>query len=494
MNEVASNTPLYIILTSMIASVLILFTRKNINLRETWTFIAAIIKFILVLSLYPAVSQGQVLTFEFFELLPDVYCRLRVDSLGLFFALVASSLWIITSIYSIGYMRGNKEKNQTRYFFSFALSLSAAMGIAFSGDLFTFFVFYEMLTLATYPLVAHKETPEAIKASRKYLVYSLTAGACLLFSMAWIYTKTGSLQFEAGGMLSGAFSGKALVALFLMMIYGCSVKAALFPVHAWLPSAMAAPTPVSALLHAVAVVKAGIFGVLRMIGFVFGPNLLNDSGLWKVVAFMAGFTILYASMIALAQDNLKRRLAYSTISQLSYIILGAALLSPTSYYGAMLHLSNHAMMKITLFFCAGAIYVQAHKENISEMRGLGRKMPFTFGAFAVGALGLSGLPPLCGLISKWYLVKGALEVHEWMAVFVFLSSALLNAAYLLPVVLTGFAKPNTQIEADEKRLALISPPVMTAILVILFGSIPFLIGLQAELPLITSNSVYGGMP
>jgi len=492
--EIASILPLYAVLISALAAGLILITRRQPNVREFWTLAAAVIKFLLVASMFPLVSRGYIITFRLFEVIPDIACSFRVDPLGLYFALLASGLWIITSVYSIGYMRSLKEHEQTRYFASFALCLSATMGIAFAGDLFTFFIFYEILALATYPLVAHKETKEAILGGRKYLVYALTAGVLFLFAIAWTAKASGTLSFTPGGFLGSSLSPRALWVLFFLFIYGCGVKAALFPVHEWLPTAMVAPTPVSALLHAVAVVKAGVFGILRITGFVFGPELMRDSGLWFALACLAGFTILGASCIALTQENLKKRLAYSTISQLSYIVLGAALAAPAAYFGSILHMANHAMMKITLFFAAGSIYAHLHKEDIRDMKGIGRIMPWTMAAFTVGALGLSGLPPFCGLISKWFLCKGALQSGEWVFLAVFLSSALLNLAYLGPVILTAFGPNPDPLRGNERIKSLTLPLVLTALASILFGSVPFLISKQMQLAALAASSVFGGTP
>jgi len=489
--EIVSARPLAAILVSTVAAVFILFTRKNRSTREFWTFLAAGLKFAIVISLLPLVQSGNVIVFEFFKVMPGLTASLRVDALGLYFAIVSSGLWIITSIYSIGYMRTLKEHAQGRYFASFALSLSAAIGIAFAGDLFTFFIFYELLTIATYPLVAHKETKEAILGARKYLVYSLTGAAFFLGAILWTYKLTGTLQFQAGGFLESIRSWPTILCLFFMFIYGAGVKAALFPVHAWLPTAMVAPTPVSALLHAVAVVKAGVFAILRITGFVFGPDVMRHYGLGLILSLIAGFTILYASVIALAQDNLKRRLAYSTISQLAYIILGAAIVSPSAYLGSMLHLSNHAMMKITLFFCAGAIYACTHKENISEMRGIGRQMPWTMAAFTIGAIGLSGFPVFSGFISKWFFCQGAIQAEHWVALIIYLCAALLNAAYLLPVIVTAFSRADSNVVIREKPFTLISPLVMTAALVLLFGCIPFLIHSQINLARLAVGPIFG---
>lgn len=485
--------PLLAIAAGSIAALLILLSGRHRQVRELWTFLAAGAKFALVCSLVPAVLEGRAPYFPLFEIVPGLVCSLRVDPLGLFFALVSSGLWILTSIYSVGYVRSLNEHAQTRYFFAFALSLASTMGIAFAGDLVTFFIFYEMLTLATYPLVAHREDEEAIGAGRKYLVYSLSGGALLLAAIAWITVRREQISFTAGGFLAGFFTPRELLLLFALAVYGTGVKAALFPVHSWLPTAMVAPTPVSALLHAVAVVKAGVFGALRMIGFVFGPSLLRETGLWQPLAWAAALTIIGASLLALVQDNLKRRLAYSTISQLSYILLGAALTSPIALLGAILHISNHAFMKITLFFCAGAIYVKTHKENVSEMDGLGRAMPLTMAAFTLASFGMVGLPLLAGFVSKWFLGLGTLAAERPIFLGVFLFSSLLNAAYFLPISFRAFYyRPRGIGRVRENSFALIVPLLATAILVILFGAVPALIRFQAKLAQLAAGGVFGG--
>ena len=489
--EIFSSIPIWAIFTSIAATFLIMRSGHTPNVRDGITLVAAGIKFALVLSLYPTIQAGKIIVCPLLSLGDGFHLSLRIDSFGFYFALLASFLWIITSVYSIGYMRKLEEARQTRYFASFALSLSAALGIAFAGDLLTFFCFYELLTLATYPLVVHKETPEALKAGRKYLVYSLSAGALLLGAIAWTYTHTGNLAFQAGGIFNGN-PHEALPILFVLFIYGCAVKGSLFPVHAWLPSAMVAPTPVSALLHAVAVVKAGVFGILRVIGYVFGPEFLSEYSIGDWLAPMAGFTIIGASCIALAQDNLKRRLAYSTISQLSYIILGAALFEASAFTGSILHIANHAFMKITLFFCAGILYAYSHKQNISELRGIGYKLPGTMIAFTVAAVSLSGFPPLCGFISKWFLGQGALEADKMWAFIIYLSSAFLNAAYLLPVVFTAFSKSKKNFDFAEKPNSLTVPVWITGLFVLLLGTVPFLMDSQRHLALMAVQSIFGG--
>ncbi len=459
----------------------ILLCDKRPNFREFWTFAAAFLKFGIVLSLVPGALRGETVEWTLFSLVPGVSFTLSADPLGVFFALVASGLWIVTSVYSIGYMRGHAEKKQTRFFASFAVSLGSTIGIAFAGNLLTFLVFYELLTLATYPLVIHKESKEAIRSGRMYLAYALTAGLCFLSATVWIYFRTGSIEFEAGGMLvDGSFSGGELKALFLLLMIGVGVKSGIMPLHSWLPAAMVAPTPVSALLHAVAVVKSGVFGLIRVTGFVFGPDLMREYGLDIALACFAAATVLFASVIAMRQDNLKRRLAYSTVGHLSYIAIGTALIAPSALQGGLMHLSAHALMKITLFFCAGAIYVHAHKTEISQLDGLGRTMPWTFGAFAVASLGLAGIPPLSGFLSKWWLAVGSVEAGREWALGIFLLSGLLNAGYFFPIVIRAFFRPPPPENGNEGHHSplgeaspwMVVPLCLTALLAVIFGVFP----------------------
>lgn len=420
---------------------------------------------------------------------PQLSATLRVDALGYLFALLASGLWLLTSLYSVGYVRLQSEKKQTRYFSCFAICLGSTVGIAFSSDLLSFFIFYEILTIATYPLVVHRETPQALRAGRKYLLYTLSAGVCLLAGVAWTWILSQQLSFVPGGFLKGTAQDSTLRWLFLLFGLGWGVKAAIFPLQGWLPSAMVAPTPVSALLHAVAVVKAGVFGCLRVSGYVFGLDFLRELGISEVLAILAAATIVGASLAALLQDNLKRRLAYSTVSQLSYIMLGVALASEAAWRGAVLHLVNHGVMKITLFFCAGAMEVGAHREKISEMGGIGRRMPWTLAAFAVASFGMMGTPLLCGFISKWHLALGSLEAGRPIYLGVLLLSSFLNAAYFLPIVYRGFfcASPDF-VKKREAPWELLAPLLVTAGLILLFGSVPPLIEAQLRLVSWTGGS------
>ncbi|MGH7846462.1 MAG: proton-conducting transporter membrane subunit [Candidatus Binatia bacterium] len=438
-----SLAPLLAVLISLFAAVLILLSSRRPNVREAWTILAALCKFAVVSSMVPAVLSGLYPEIRLFEIVPGISLALKADPLGLSFALSAALLWIFTSFYSIGYMRALEEHNQTRYFASFAVCLSATMGIAFAANLLTFLIFYEVLTISTYPLVIHKESAAAISAGRKYLAFLLSAGVALLLAVGLTQAMGGTLEFSAGGFLSPGIGPAGLLALFVLFLVGVGGKAGLIPLHSWLPTAMIAPTPVSALLHAVAVVKAGVFGFARVMGFVFGPALAADIGATSLTAVAASVTIVVASLLAMAQDNLKRRLAYSTIGHLSYIVLGTALLAPAGWLGGLFHITTHAAMKITLFFCAGAIYVKTGRENVSELDGIGRQMPLTMAAFAIGSLGLAGLPPVGGFLSKWFLAQGTVETGQPVLLGVLLLSGLLNAGYLFPIVIRAFFKSST---------------------------------------------------
>jgi len=486
--------PFYAVMVSLIAVPLIMLSSRHANLREFWTLAASIVKFSLVFLLLPGALAGRIAGFTFWEISPGIALALKADQFGVFFALIASGLWILTSIYSIGYVRGLKEHKQTRYFASFAVCLSATIGIAFAANLLTFVFFYEILTIATYPLVIHKETKVAIAAGRKYLVYTLTAGVLLIAATAWTYRIAGTVDFRAGGLFGNAsFSPSAITVLFLLFLGGVGVKAAIMPLHSWLPAAMAAPTPVSALLHAVAVVKSGVFGVVRVVGFVFGPALMRQFDLNILLATVAGVTIILASLLAFRQDNLKHRLAYSTVGHLSYIVLGAALLSPASLIGGLLHIANHATMKITLFFCAGAIYVRHHKEKISELDGIGRVMPWTMGAFTVGAIGLAGIPPINGFVSKWQLGLGALQADEILPLAVLVLSGLLNAGYFAPIIYRAFLKkPAVPFDHGEASPAMVIPIVITALFSLLLGLDPDLFFHFYRLAATVSGSILGG--
>jgi multicomponent Na+:H+ antiporter subunit D len=440
------------------------------NLRESMTLLSAALLFVTVLQLLPGVLAGERPELVLFDMLPGIALAFRVEPLGMLFALIASGLWIVASVYSIGYMRGNEEEHQTRFYVYFALSLAATVGVAFSANLATLFLTYEALTLVTYPLVTHHGTPEAMRAGRVYLgILLATSIVLLLVAVGATWVIAGTLEFGDTPILAGKLEGGATAALLALYMFGTG-KAALMPVHRWLPAAMVAPTPVSALLHAVAVVKAGVFAVVKVIVYVFGVDALADSGAAGWLPWVAGFTIVAASVVALRADNLKRRLAYSTVSQLAYVVLAAALLTPLSVVGAALHIAAHAVGKITLFFAAGAIYTAAHKTEVSQLDGIGRRMPWTMGAFTIGALSLIGIPPFAGFVSKWYIVQGAFAAEMHIAVAVLLASTLLNAAYFMPIVYAAFfrAPPEGHAHGEAPLASVLALAVAAAGTVVLF--------------------------
>lgn len=426
------------ILIPFIGSLLVIAAGKYPNLRETITLITATILFTVVLAITDYTFQGVALEQSAIELFPGLAIGFSVEPLGVLFALVASFLWIVTTIYAIGYMRGHNESNQTRFFCCFALAISSVMAICFSGNLLTLFIFYEVLTLSTYPLVTHAGNDAAKRGGRVYLSILLgTSIAFLLFAVLGTFALTGDLTFQAGGVFNDSHSKMAMAILLVLFCYGIG-KAAVMPFHRWLPAAMVAPTPVSALLHAVAVVKAGVFSILKIVIYIFGLDNLRELATTDIMLYIGAATILLSSCIAMTKDNLKARLAYSTVSQLSYIVVGALLASSIASAGAALHIATHAVGKITLFFCAGAIMVACHKKNISDMVGLGKKMPITMVAFTIGAISIIGLPPMAGTWSKWFLTVGALEADKLIIVAVLMISSLLNIAYLLPIPIKAF--------------------------------------------------------
>ncbi len=469
--------PLLAVLVSALGALLIAWTgERRANLREFWSVAAGLLMFAFVASMIPEVLAGGTPECVLFRLLPGIELAFRADAFGLLFAAGASLLWILTSFYSIGYMRSLKEHAQTRYFACFALALSATVGVAFSANLFTLFLFYEALTLVTYPLVGHKETPEAKAGARKYVIYLLGAAKVLLVAAIILtYNVAGTLEFHHGGIFPAeqiAAHPTLLYVIFALFLFGFA-KNALMPLHSWLPAAMVAPTPVSALLHAVAVVKTGVFSTLRVFLFVFGPYAMREIGADQLALLAASVTILVGSLLALGQDNLKARLAFSTVSQLSYIILGAALLNQSGVLGGAAHITNHAVSKITLFLCAGSIYVSTHKTEISQLSGLAKRMPWTMAAFALASSSVVGIPATSGFVSKWYLAIGTVELPSLALLGVILVSSLLNAAYLGPVVYKAYFEeaPGSQEEVREVPW-MVAPLAISAAASLLLGIFP----------------------
>lgn len=458
-----------------LAAALIPLFHRNPNLREAVTLGAAAVLFAVVLVLFGQVSAGGRPATGALELGLGLELGLAVEPLGMLFALVASGLWIVNSIYSIGYMRGNGEPRQTSFYVCFAVAIAATMTIAFAANLFTLFVGYEVLTLSTYPLVVHKGSEEAKRAGRIYLLMLLgTSMVLLLPAILWTWQIAGTVAFTPGGVLAGLASPLTVGLLLALYAFGIG-KAALMPMHYWLPAAMVAPTPVSALLHAVAVVKAGVFTVLKVAVYIFGLDLLADTGASDWLVVVGSFSLVMASLVALTKDNLKARLAYSTVSQLAYVVVGAALATSAAMVGSGMQIAMHAAGKITLFFCAGAIYVATHKTEISDMAGIGRIMPVTMTAFFIGALSVIGLPPLGGTWSKWWLAVGAADAGHLFVIAVLMVSSLLNVAYLMPIVARGFflpppgTAPGGKVAVREAPLACtVALSVTAALCVVLF--------------------------
>ncbi|MDG2319627.1 MAG: monovalent cation/H+ antiporter subunit D family protein [Rhodospirillaceae bacterium] len=457
------------------------------NVREAYTLGTAALLFMVVLIILPTVMQGGRPSTEGLTVLPGLEVRFVIEPMGMIFALIASTLWIVNSIYSIGYMRGNKEKKQTIFYTCFAIAIASTIGIAFAGNLFTLFLFYEVLTLSTYPLVTHKGDDAAKAGGRMYLGILLTTSVVFLLpAVIGTYYVAGTGDFTVGGIIPADESPIVIGALGVLFIYGIG-KAAVMPVHRWLPAAMVAPTPVSALLHAVAVVKAGVFTVVKVIVYVFGLDLFSGVDATSWVVYAAGFTVLVASIIALGQDNLKRRLAYSTVSQLSYVVLAAAMATPLAIIGAAMHITAHAFGKITLFFAAGSIYTAAHKTEISQLNGIGKRMPITMAAFTIGALSMIGVPPTAGFLGKWYILSAAMEIKDWFVLFVIFVSTLLNTAYFMPIVYRAFMKDEDVPPEHEHGEA--PWPVVLALSLTALGTLSLF--LFPEVPLTLAKALVG---
>lgn len=473
--------PVLIVLSSLLPGLLIFTLREDqIRTRTLLNLFGVVLKLILVGLMLYGVSQGLMFHFEL-PFLPNAPLILQGDALSLQFVTLSSVLWLATTVYAIGYLEGAKLRS--RFFGYFSLCVSATVGLALAGNLVTFLLFYELLTLATFPLVVHRGTPQALRAGRIYLAFTLGGGTLALMGVALLHTIAGSPEFIEGGYLLNLVDdhGPALVLAFVLLIAGLGVKAALVPLHGWLPQAMVAPAPVSALLHAVAVVKAGAFGIVRVVYDVFGVEVMHGLQLHQPLLWLAALTIVYGSVRALQQQDIKKRLAFSTVSQVSYITLGVALMGPVAAVGALVHLVHQGLMKVTLFFAAGNFAESLHVHRIDEMNGIGQRMPLTMAAFTVGALGMMGAPPIAGFISKWYLGQGALEVNQVWVMGVLMLSGLLNAAYFLPILYRGwFMQPPTEWPEDtrigggipgwrETHWMLLLPVLFTAGLSILVG-------------------------
>lgn len=475
--------PLLILGSSLIPGLVIFaLPEARVRTRSVLNLLGAVTKLTLVSWMVWDIYQGH--QFETrLPLLPNLDLALQIGPLSVLFVTLSALLWLVTTIYAIGYLEGSPHRS--RFFGFFSLCVTATAGVAMAGNLLTFLLFYEILTLVTYPLVVHRGTEAARRAGHIYLVYTIPAGVLLLLGTVWLYTLTGTLEFTSRGFLRDMDQSQypALTTIFFLLVMGFGVKAALFPLHGWLPQAMVAPAPVSALLHAVAVVKAGAFGIVRIIYDVFGVEFASQLGVTQPLAMLAAITILYGSLRALFQDDLKRRLAFSTVSQVSYITLGVAIAGPIATIGGLVHLVHQGLMKITLFFCAGNLAETLGIHKVSEMRGVGKRMPLTMVAFTVGALGMIGIPPIAGFISKWYLGLGALQAEQSWVILVLIASTFLNAAYFLPILYTAWfcqptsAWPNERhFGSKETGWALLLPSLTTAGLAVaagLLASLPY---------------------
>ncbi|AZG35553.1 complex I subunit 5 family protein [Shewanella psychromarinicola] len=475
--------PLLILASSFLPGLIIFCLPEDRVVTRTMLNLAgALFKIVLVGGMFWGMLHGY--HFEArLALLPGLDLVLRSGPLAMLFVTLSSGLWLVTTVYAIGYLE--ESPHRSRFFGFFSLCVTATTGVALAGNLITFLLFYELLTLCTYPLIVHRGTDIARQAGRNYLIYTIMGGALLLLSSVWLYTLAGTLEFTDRGFLSGldASLHPTLMIIFGLLIAGLGVKAALIPLHGWLPQAMVAPAPVSALLHAVAVVKAGAFGIIRVVYEVYGIEFANSLGLTLPLATLAAATIIYGSLRALFQDELKRRLAFSTVSQVSYIVLGIALASPIATLGGLIHLVHQGVQKITLFMCAGNLAETLGIHKISEMNGVGRRMPWTMAAFTIGAFGMIGAPPLAGFFSKWYLGLGALDAGQGWVIYVLAVSSVLNAAYFLPILYTAWFKtPPDNWPAErsfgnkETAWTLLLPPVVTALLTLALGllaSAPF---------------------
>lgn len=475
--------PLLVLASSLVPGLIIFCLPEDAKrVRTTLNMAGVLLKLALVAFMVWGVGQGERYEVRL-QMLPDIDFVLRADALSMFFALLSSLLWLATTIYAIGYLEDSP--NRSRFFGFFSLCMTATLGVALAGNLVTFLLFYELLTLATYPLVVHRGTETSLRAGRIYLAYTVAGGAMLLAAIAWLHGLTGNLEFSANGFVAGLVEDHRteLIIIFALLIAGLGVKAALVPLHGWLPQAMVAPAPVSALLHAVAVVKAGAFGIIRVVHDVYGIEVAQDLGVTIPLAVLAAVTIVYGSLQALRQTDLKRRLAFSTVSQVSYITLGVAIAGPIATIGGIAHLVHQGLMKVTLFFCAGNLAETLGIHNVDQMRGVGRRMPWTMAAFTIAAFGMIGTPPMAGFFSKWFLASGGLDAGQNWVLAVLIVSSLLNAAYFLPVLWTAwFAEPDGDWPAErsygrwETAMSLLAPTVFAAFIALgvgLFASMPF---------------------
>ncbi len=483
MDAVISYAPLWAVVLPIIGALAInRIPEEQVRIRNLTAVFTVGINFLIVASMLPLILNGAVVELKLLSFIGGLELFFRVDQLGIIFGFTSSLLWIFAIVYSMGYM--SRQPAQGRYFFFFVISMSATMGVAFAGNLFTMYIFFEYLTLCTYPLVIHSQSEEATRSGIKYMVYCFGGGGLILFSLIILNGLVPGATFVPGGILENVTGASPvlLIIIFFMAILGFGTKGAIMPLHSWLPAAMVAPAPVSALLHAVAVVKSGVFGMTRVLYYIFGPEKTLELGVVDYLAVLVAFSILAGSIIALRQKVLKLRLAYSTISQLGYITLGGLMLTPAGLTGGVIHIINHAILKITLFFCAGTIIRLTGKTRVDELHGLGKRMPIIMVAFAISGLGLIGIIPICGYVSKFYLLTGALEGGRLIFAILLLVSAMLNSMYYLPIVINAFFKEGEfeKPKGFEAPLTMLVPIIILAVMAVFFG----LFANQTTIPLV----------
>jgi multicomponent Na+:H+ antiporter subunit D len=497
--ETTSLLPLLIVISSLVPGMMILLLREEqTSLRTFLNLFGSLAKIGLIGWVFAGYLRGEEFSFVF-TLAKDLSFSLHVDLLGLLFVSLSAILWFVTTLYAIGYLEGGLHRR--RFFGFFSLCVTASTGIALSGNVVTFFVFYEFLTLATYPLVVHRGTEKAVAAGRTYLWYTIGGGSVLFLGVVGLFVVAGPVYFGQTEIVAAVAQENRLLltVLFYLLLAGLAVKAAIFPLHGWLPVSMVAPAPVSALLHAVAVVKAGAFGIVRLVYDVYGIELASEMSLLGPLAFLAAFTIIYGSVRALFQDDFKARLAYSTVSQLSYIALGVAIAGVLSSTGAIVHLVHQGLMKITMFFAAGNIAETYGKYRISQLNGIGRRMPLTMAAFTIAAIGMIGLPPVAGFVSKWFLSLGAIEAGSYWVVLVLLGSSALNAGYFLPIIYRAWfcepdeedATPLREIGRLETPALLLIPVLATALLSLAAGIFAMVDGSPLSIAREIAQRLYG---
>ena len=459
------------------------------NRKQMAVFIEALVIFnsalVVLMVLRPPVDS-----FTVFRFTGNLSVSLRLDGLGSMFALLVALLWPLATLYSFEYMK--HEGHEKMFFLFYTVTYGVTLGIALAEDIVTMYFFYEMLTMVTIPLVMHTLKRAAILASRTYLYYSLGGAAFAFIGLIFILAYGTTANFVPGGVIDPSRLGtktNVLLIIYVLCFCGFSVKAAMFPFSGWLPKAGVAPTPVTALLHAVAVVKAGAFACMRITYYSFGTELLRGTWAQGVVLALTIFTIVYGCSRALKETHIKRRLAWSTVSNLSYILFGVALMSPLGLVGAMSHMVFHAVMKICSFFCAGAVIYKTGREYVHELDGFGRKMPKVFTIFTFSGLALMGVPGLCGFISKWNLAKAAVASNDplaWAGVAALLISALLTAIYMMTISVRAFFPGkdfdySTISDVEDPNWLMLLPLVLFAVAILIFGlhSAPVIEALEA---------------